>query len=215
MMLDATRKVGFLRGRIAEASKVGVMPPIEVRGEIWKGSKTGQFVEGRATYLESGRAYQIGVQLSLHAAAHKDDALLRAILVHEFRHAFFYIDQALSETESRVPSPQVEIDIYNDDDDRSVMADPKDWFGEEDVQTLIYHNDQTLVATAMNIPELRGKVPIVGVEELPHPPIGSMATLQFDDKIVNHWRALKQHNLEDPPVIGNSSRPEKLADQKL
>jgi hypothetical protein len=88
-LISGTTNIARIRGKIAKSAKVRSMPPVDVGGEIWMHGS--HVLDGSALPLTVDGETSFGVHLSAHVAMHRDDALIRAILIHEFAHCFYYV----------------------------------------------------------------------------------------------------------------------------
>ena len=151
---DAAKNIVTIREAIAADAQVHSMPPVEIVAEHWAHGNS--FISGRMTPLERGTAWEIGVQLPASTAVHYDPTLIRSILVHEFAHCFFLMQKCVRDGESRDSH-----NVFDDSADRARMADPRDWFGAEDVERFCYHDDPALDELEQNSMDLAGLLPLV------------------------------------------------------
>ena len=152
---DATKHIVTIREAIAADAQVHSMPPVEIVAELW--AHGGAFMHGRMLPLERGKAWEIGVQLTAPAAVHHDSTLIRSILVHEFAHCFFLMEKCVRDGgESRDSH-----NAFDDSADRERLADPRDWFGAEDVKRFLYQDDPAAEELEQNFMDLAGLLPLV------------------------------------------------------
>jgi hypothetical protein len=146
-------KEGLTRGRdrvehlcdeIAAASPVHWMPPVRILDVGWR--STEGCIYGRATPLRIGAHTYMGVELPATTVIFADDEVLRAILVHEFTHNFWYYCQMVQSLARGETGMKFTIDPENSEDDASHMVDPKAWFGQGDAERFLFQHDSRLDA---------------------------------------------------------------------
>jgi hypothetical protein len=139
-LMKAVERIAKIRGEIAQAAKVGTMPPVEVVPYIWTRGRV--LICGRVTALRRGDAAYFGVQIPAPTALCTDDAAVRALLVHEFAHWFYIATRVVNGSESGGKEDGGTLDLRKEglaEADTQISAE--DWFGEEDARRFIQHGD--------------------------------------------------------------------------
>lgn len=146
-LFKGTDDVKRIRGEIARTAQVSSMPLVRILAEVWPHPAGKGFVEGRAGFLLIGGEYYPGITLSARPVVCGDDEVLRSVLLHEFAHCFRRLlliyqaeDSGIPPTELPEPDDLFEDEAY----DREMLADPADWFGEEDVRRFVHWSDSKL-----------------------------------------------------------------------
>jgi len=183
-----TARTARIRELIARAARVSVMPPVEVVGETWLLDQG--IVEGCALPLRVKDSFEWGVQLPAHVAIQEDDSVLRAVLVHEFAHCFHYIADIVHRIDRGMPLDEIAYmhDPTKNEDDRALLVNPRDWFGEIDAGSFAYHADMRLNTADESISEIAEYLPMI-TPELKYKMQGS---LSFDNAIADHVRSIRQ-----------------------
>ena len=81
----------------------------------------------------------------------KDDTILRKLICHEFGHCFYYIKQGILKTnfgksEARIETKGEDWPTFEEEcrRDREAMIDPREWFGQWDIEHFGYAEDGIL-----------------------------------------------------------------------
>ena len=194
--------VSRIRRLVARESKISTMPPIQIVDEIWAGtSALGQgLLGGRATPLKIERDTWFGVEVPAPTVVCKDYSLLRAILVHEFAHCFYYLELAVNQLDSGDTRPLLgpkHADFPDTESwDNATMVDVTDWFCQRDVEDFIQHADPRLNKLDEHIfggLRLADEFPVV----LPSLRF-SVAELVVPPDVVDHIRRLREERSRHP-----------------
>ena len=183
-----TERIARIRELIARDAKVSVMPPVELVGEIWIFGHG--IVEGCAVPLNREDSIEWGVQVPAHLAIQGNDATLRAVLVHEFAHCFYYVSDMIHRLDrgTSMEIAYAPFDPTNDHHDRDLLVNPHDWFGENDARDFIHHADQRLKTADENLSEIAEYLPVV----TPDLKIRIRGSYSLDDEIVDYVRSLRR-----------------------
>ena len=140
-----TDRVAQIRSAIVEAAPVSSMPPVDIVDVGWAAPHGAIF--GKASVLRFGKMNAVGAIIPASTLISvKNDATLRAILVHEFAHCFHMLTQMVKAMDSGSTSV-VDIgqgDVFNAEHDRDLQVDPGDWFGVEDVERFVQQGHSAL-----------------------------------------------------------------------
>jgi hypothetical protein len=164
LLANGTRGIARVRKEIADSAKVRSMPPVEVVGEIWLYDN--KIIHGRTTPLTMDNETWIGVQLSAQVAVHPEMSLVRAILVHEFAHCFYFLTRFVLAPDfggkRSVSLPNPDDYLENPSHDRGMMVNPNEWFSTHDANTLVHWGDSELASLDRTILDfdLHKKLPV-------------------------------------------------------
>ena len=191
-LVEGTENIRQLRDEIGRDARVSVMPPVQVVAEIWTDPNRRNSLNGRATVLRVKNSNMIGVQLPAVPVVSRDSAVLRAILVHEFSHCFFMLIRVVNHMDSggdgTLQLPRTENVFEDQEFDRRMHIDPREWFGAADAQRLMQQFDPLMEGIdegALEL-ELFHHLPIV----TPDSEFGAEKLFVPDD-IVEHVRRLR------------------------
>jgi len=137
-------RVSIQRQSITEKSKVRKMPPVEIVPYRW-GTADG-LIDGQTNVIRAPGGFHLGVRVPAQIALCQDTQVVRAVLVHEFCHCIYYLTELVDQPVSDVPTVTIKLsqpkgfDPFNQQQDDAGLANPYDWFGEQDATSLIHHN---------------------------------------------------------------------------
>jgi hypothetical protein len=180
-LLDGLERLASIRADIAKTAKVVSMPLIEVVPYIW------EWVHGRMEILRAGDTAYLGVRLPAQTALCTDHSAVRAVLVHEFAHCFYYATEVLDrfETPGVKADSHLDLDYLEQRPDAELHVNPHDWFGESDAAAFAQSGDpRTDVIDLVTVKErLRFNVST--------PPPGCSAIIRIEDDWKAHIRTLR------------------------
>jgi hypothetical protein len=185
-LCDAAKNVATIRDAISADAQVHSMPPVEIVAELWR-TNDDRFIFGRATALERGKEWEFGVQLPASTAVHCNPMQIRRVLVHEFSHCFFMLAECIQKRNDLSIDPTLDpviknnFDIHDDSADRARLTNPKDWFGADDVDGFVYHDDPATDEIQYDVFALAGILPLV----LPNPTYSVNGTIRYPPDIGN------------------------------
>jgi len=132
----------------------------------------------------------MGVQLPAQTALHSNESHVRALLVHEFAHSFYYMTEIVNRADRGLPLSLWDglSDPFNDANDRAKLVNPFDWFCKQDAEAFMYHSDHRLNEIDKDLPELRGELPVVP----PRLDFNVTARFCIEEGIVAHIRRLRE-----------------------
>jgi hypothetical protein len=184
-LLERAKNVAHVRSQITLSAKVHWMPPVEIVDEVW--ICTEGTIHGKATPIKVGNLTYMGVQLPAQTGIHNNNEELRAILVHEFAHCFYFAEQCViaSESGKTTVTSMIGEDIYdNEEADRARLPNLSDWFDDADVAKFAYWDDARLNSIDQNIEKL-GALPKVS------PKLRFMSRVRVEKQVFDHIRKLR------------------------
>ncbi|MGB7814274.1 MAG: hypothetical protein WBP56_24430, partial [Polyangia bacterium] len=138
-----------IRAGIAQRAKVHVMPPVEIFDVAWVTPDLIKCIYGASGIVAVAGQTHFGVQLAGASVLFADEAALRGMLLHEFSHCFWHLQQAL--LAHAEPQATGKLDLYLSEEkrfdsaaDRERMVRPEDWFAPEDCAIFPYHDSELL-----------------------------------------------------------------------
>lgn len=189
---DGEKRVARIRLEIAKAAKVVSMPPIDIRDEIWRGRGYEKTVSGRASIVHRNGNNCFGVELPATTAVCPDPDLVRLILVHEFAHCFYFMQQVHLHVKSGRADPVSfagKGDVFGDHQfEEEAMIEPADWFSEEDVEAFAeWHDDRlpavTQAAATLNLADY---LPVL----IPNRSMNSKGSIAIPEDVTRHVDSL-------------------------
>src|SRR5262249_31156754 len=143
---------------------------------------------GQATHLDLGNDTYLGVRIPAQTATCHDTDPVRAVLVHEFAHCFYFMKAIIDAYDGHVSPPANHLDIgaFISAPDDAMLPNPSDWFGEADAREFSHSNDRRTQPIEDLIPSLR-------LQFLTRTPESrmSLGTVRIADDIRRHIRALR------------------------
>src|SRR5687767_5556105 len=94
ILLEGLERIAAIRADVARAAKIGTMPPVEVVPHIWRHDEG--LAHGAMAILPTEDGVTFGVRLPAQTAACKDEYAVRAVLVHEFAHCFYFATEIVN-----------------------------------------------------------------------------------------------------------------------
>jgi hypothetical protein len=127
------------------------MPPIQIVPQLWY-TDDGS-ADGCAGPLAGDRFTTFGCTLPAQTATLEDDGILRRTIVHEFSHCFYFLARIVSAADAglKTVSESGTFDQYSDEDDRQIMVTPEDWFGKDDAESMVHHDNEDGPAIHVNL----------------------------------------------------------------
>ena len=189
-----TADVERIRHEIARTAKVSSMPFVRTFAEVWMTPGRDAGVQGRAGFVRIHGRDHVVVDLAAPAVVCGDDEVLRALLVHEFSHCFEFLVRVVEGLDSGLKGaelPKPANGIYGDSvHDRELLVDPADWFGDDDVQGFMHHNDPRLEVCTETMLKLELFVHLPVVTD-PSVPI-SASIIAIPTDVMAHIRDLRR-----------------------
>lgn len=202
-LVDGVALVATVRERLRTDVCVESLPPVRVYDALWADpSLSGLIVDGRAAPIRQGGATVFGVELSGPIALLGDEARIRAVLIHEFGHCFYYAKRVIDVLDAGGPyviddrRPGDADSVYYDEAaDRAALVEPSDWFSEAVARDFPYWNDPRLKypdddATLARFKALR-------IEEGVRP--FSVDRIAIHDDVADRIRTLRRRAVEARP----------------
>ncbi len=143
---EGLARIERVRAELAATSKIGVMPAVLCVPEVWLKPDGDGSIDGMSGPIRNGARSVVAATLPAQTIV-SDDDVVRRVLVHEFAHAFDLITRIVNHLDAGatgpVSLPTGDADDYEDQEhDDSVLADPADWFSDEDVGRFVHwHSD--------------------------------------------------------------------------
>jgi hypothetical protein len=136
-------RIRVMRDEMIRASPVGWMPPVRIYPIGWATEDGPAFGTSRPIRLR-GLWYSSALLPVSTVYCVREDKVLRGILVHEFSHCFYemfaFIKAIMAgETSYIVGIPPEK--MGDPEYDATRMVKPEEWFGKDDAQVLIQHDD--------------------------------------------------------------------------
>lgn len=187
-LIKAIGRVSKVRKAIAKSAKVANMPPVEVVAELWDNQQSS--TPGMATPMQIGNTFYNGVRLAAQTVLYKNDEFLRAVLVHEFAHCFYYITDFVKRLDSGLALnfSWPEFDPFNKADDEAHMVNLSEWFIDEDVKKFMPHDDSRIMPTHKIIEEFKDRLPVV----MPKLNYEITGQLGIEDDVYEHIKRLQK-----------------------
>ena len=198
LLLEGLERVALARSRLAPKSRVKTMPPVEIACELWITPNWGDHSPCHGTAGPLSSPGHIGVSLPASTALIENEALLEAILAHEFLHCFHLLRQVITAVQHGERSLEdLNFDPHSREQDDERLAPAQDWFHTE--IDIPHHNDPRLkeVVDKYVLP-LAKKLPVRN----PLAPC-SMSSIHIPDDITEHVRRLVGPPASPPAQPGN------------
>lgn len=144
-MADGLQRVSRIRKAIASDSLIANMPPVEVVPEIWYSDLNSRsvLIDGAVGVLRAHDGFHFGVRIPAHVALCDDETFVRRVLVHEFLHCFQYLERTIEQKSAHSSDSSIALqgarNPFDQHEDDSMLANPSDWFGSDDSNSLIRH----------------------------------------------------------------------------
>ena len=188
-LLDGLERIADIRHDITRHAKVASMPPVEVVPYIWQDA-TG-LILGQTTHLGLGIDCFLGVRIPAQTAVCGDTDAVRAVLVHEFAHCFYFTKVIIDAFDGHPNhlGGLMDLSALINAPDVAMLADPTDWFGEDDAREFIYSDDCRTRSIQALVPSLLRQFRIATPETTI-----SLVTVQIKNHLKEHVRALRRRN---------------------
>lgn len=159
-LLTSLERIARIRDEIGADALVHSMPPIQVVPELWFNDEGSQ-QDGCAGPLTGDGFKTFGCTLPAQTATLEDEGIIRRTIVHEFSHCFYFSANAVEAVDAGLETTPVRdnFDRFSDEDDRSVMVVPEEWFGKGDAESMVHHDSQDGPAIRDNRVELSAHLP--------------------------------------------------------
>ncbi len=182
-------RIGVLRAAIAKDARVRYMPPVSIDPALWTPDGTAVAHAAGGIWPSGNGGHEYGVVVSAGPAICRDDAIVRALLVHEFAHCFEIATRAIEHIDSgRGGTLELVTDNPLDRDrEEELLAAGADWFGPGDAE-LIRWNDPRLKALTAEV------VALANARQLPAspPPPRVHGTVVVPPEWAAHIRSLRR-----------------------
>jgi hypothetical protein len=144
-------RVERARSAIVSAATIPWMPRVVGFAQVWLRPDGEGSIDGQLGVERLGGVVQPCAKLPAQSIV-CDEGVIRRLLVHEFAHCF---DHADAGGEGPVPLPQPDDPFDDHEHDESMLADPAQWFGEEDVRDFVRWNSEVAESIHRRLFELR------------------------------------------------------------
>jgi len=146
-IIQNLRTVADTRSRIEGDALVAPMPHVQVLDTALVAQIGGGCVHGRTTPIRTKGGWHFVAQLAAPTILYSTREELRAILVHEFAHCFYFIREMVLASDNgrrmidRTPAGG---SFRTEDEDRATLEKPSDWFGSADADGFAYWDSPLL-----------------------------------------------------------------------
>ncbi len=154
-------RIARIRAGLSESVQVVSLPPVVVYDALWTSPDMTGSVSGRAGPVTRGKHTVFGVELPVNVALTDDEEAVRAVLLHEFGHCFYYMARTIEAVDAGVTEVSDVFGgigrVYTDEAaDRARLVDPTEWFKGDAATAFPYWNDarvERIVAIAPQFAE--------------------------------------------------------------
>jgi hypothetical protein len=155
-VVDGLERITRVRARLSESVQVVSLPPVVVHDAVWTGPGLTGLISGRAGPVALGPHVVFGVELPVNVALADDEEAIRAVLLHEFGHCFYYMMKVLLATDAGITHlSDVVDDPYTDEAaDRARLVDPAEWFTGDAASDFPYWNDPRVEPVLRIVPTI-------------------------------------------------------------
>jgi hypothetical protein len=156
ILLDGLERIAAIRAEIAKAARVATMPPVEIVPYIWRHNN--RLAHGAMSILPTEDGVTFGVRLPAQTAACMNESAVRAVLVHEFAHCFYFATEIVRGSDSSTGAVAADLDLRSlaTRADRDLLANPHEWFGAADAARFVHSRDPATSAIGSLTAELSG-----------------------------------------------------------
>ena len=180
-----------IRAAIADRARVHVMPPVEIFDVAWQVPGSTGCVHGVANVVRVDGKSQFGVKLAGASVLYADSCALRGLLLHEFSHCFWMLQESLTRplkpTGGMVDMRFPQTEQLDSEADRDKMVPPENWFAPEDCDIFPYQDSELLQGCA---DEVYTKWIARGLPCVAPPPGFQAEELAYSEEVAEHIRQL-------------------------
>lgn len=178
ILIDGLERIAAIRAEVAKAARIDTMPPVEVVPYIWRHQHS--LAHGAMAMLPTGDGVTFGVRLPAQTAACTDEAAVRAVLVHEFAHCFYFAMEVMKGSD---------LQDLGGRPDQEVLANPHDWFGASDAARFVHWDDPSTSAIGAITAKLLGYFYVT-----PPDSKGPGGSIRISDDVRAHIEDLRARN---------------------
>ncbi len=198
-LLKGTERVKRIRSELSSSAKVRSMPLVRAFDEIWATPDRKRLVYGRTHTLRwNGLDYAV-TDISAPVVVCDEDAAVRALLVHEFCHAFNLQARVIEGFDAgRAGEMRPRTDPFTDRaHEEGLRADPRDWFCRDDAEQFMDWEDERMRAFSRSLAGLSlGKHMLAKIQQAPYEVPDNH---RIPDDVVAHIRYLRDRGAQSRP----------------
>jgi hypothetical protein len=199
LLVEGLERVALARTRLAQKGQVKSMPPIEIACELWitKNWEGASVIDASAGLLSYQGHSLMGVRLPASTALIENQALLEAVLAHEFLHCFHILRKIITAHKHGVHQiDDLEHDPHSREQDDKRLASVRDWFHAE--IDILHHDDPRLREVKKYVLTLAKELPVRTPRAL-----YSLSSIDIPDDVTEHVARLLSPPTWPPTQPGN------------